>query len=167
MIKLGIYKCDPLAILPRRGTTHAACWDVHACLREGTRIQTINSYNETLDRSIQQDQFEVFPGERVLIPTGLIFEIPEGWSLRLHVRSGTSFKKGLTLTNAEGVLDADYVQQTYVSMINLSDISCTIQHGERVAQMELVPVYDFHVDQLMQPPLPVSDRKGGFGSTGE
>ena len=167
MTQLGVFKCDPLARLPTRATTHAACWDLHACLPEGTRIHTISSYGESLHRMIIQDQFEIFPGERVLIPTGLIFEIPESWSLRLHVRSGISFKKGLMLTNGEGVVDADYTQQTFVSMINLSDISCVIAHGERIAQMELVPVHEFRLHELTSAPAPVSERAGGFGSTGE
>jgi dUTP pyrophosphatase len=167
MTQLGVFKCDPMARLPTRATSHSACWDLYACLPEGTRITTICSYGGTKHRTVIQDKFEVFPGERVLIPTGLIFQIPESWSLRLHVRSGISFKKGLTLVNGEGVVDADYTQQTFASMINLGDIACVIAHGERIAQMELVPVHEFHMQELSSAPDPVSERAGGFGSTGE
>jgi dUTP pyrophosphatase len=165
-MKLGIYKCDPRATLPVRATTHSACWDIHACVLDGTRVDSYSSYNEFMSRLVVGNQLEIYPGERVLVPTGLIFEIPLGYSMRIHPRSGFSFKKGMALSNCEGVIDADYTLQTFVSMINHSDISCKIEHGERIAQIELVPVHMFDITEIPEAPQPFTERKGGFGSTG-
>ena len=166
MIKLGIYKCVPEAHMPVRATTHSACWDIHACIQDNMRIDSYNSYNEFMQRPIVGNTLDVYPGERVLVPTGIIFDIPSGYSLRIHPRSGLSFKKGLSLMNCEGVVDQDYTLQTFVSMINHSDIAYKISHGERVAQIELVPVQEFEVTEIHTEPQPFTDRQGGFGSTG-
>lgn len=166
MTRLGIYKCVPEAQLPHRATQSAACWDIHACVMDGARIQSYNSWNEYLNRPVVGNTFEIYPYERVLVPTGIIFDVPEHHSLRIHPRSGLSFKKGLTLMNCEGVVDSDYTLETFVSMINLSDVSYVMQHGERIAQVELVPLIPITWEEIDTPPLRQSNRQGGFGSTG-
>jgi dUTP pyrophosphatase len=106
------------------------------------------------------------PGERMLIPTGLVFDIPEGWSMRIHIRSGIAIKRGLTLINAEGIIDSDYVHELLLPVINHHGTFVGVEHNERIAQAELVQQPLFILEEAPDPPEQKTDRKGGFGSTG-
>ena len=81
-------------------------------------------------------------------------------------RSGASLKQGLVLANAEGVIDADYVQEVMVLVYNISGNAITIHTGDRIAQGELVKDYDFEIVETVIRPILKSDRTGGMGSTG-
>ena len=106
------------------------------------------------------------PGDRALIPTGLILDIPIGYSVRIHPRSGLALKQGLTLVNCEGVVDSDYVEQMYIALINTSDKNAKIEHGDRIAQIELVQKLDVQLVPRIGKPEQKTTRIGGFGSTG-
>ncbi len=105
------------------------------------------------------------PGQRQLIPTGLRLEIPTGFEGQVRPRSGLALKRGLTVLNAPGTIDADYRGDVGVILINLSAENQTIDPGERVAQLVFAPVIQARwelTDELNE-----SDRgSGGFGSTG-
>lgn len=165
-VVVKVFAVNPAAVLPRAATQQAACYDVHACLTAHTRIETINEYGEHRERPVTEGMFTVFAGERALIPTGCIFDIPQGWSMRLHPRSGIAWKNGVSLVNCEGVIDSDYVDQTMIALINHTEINFVIKHGDRIAQMELIPVCKAAFELIDQPPKSKSDRTGGFGSTG-
>ncbi len=165
-IKLSGYRCNPHAVVPVQATAHSACWDVSACLSESDHVQVLNSWNESHTRVVQNGQITLFGGERALIPTGWIFDIPVNHSMRLHPRSGMAWKYGICLVNAEGIIDADYVKETFVALWNTTDKAHVLSHGDRVAQMEIVPMSDFTFDVIPLTPEPKSDRVGGFGSTG-
>jgi len=75
------------------------------------------------------------PMERLLIPTGLYMELPQGSEAQIRPRSGLAIKQGLTCLNSPGTIDADYRGELKVILINLSQQPQTIQHGDRVAQM--------------------------------
>ena len=106
------------------------------------------------------------PLERVLIPTGLFFEMPEHLEAQVRPRSGLAIKQGLTCLNTPGTIDADYRGEVKVIMINLSNEVQTIHNGDRIAQVvfQVVEKVTFHqVDQLNE-----TDRgAGGFGHTGK
>jgi dUTP pyrophosphatase len=106
------------------------------------------------------------PGHRYLIPTNLILDIPEGFSVRIHPRSGLALKQGLTLINCEGVIDSDYVEPIYITLLNLSDSPVEISDGDRVAQAELVRSETYEIEEVNTPPARKTSRVGGFGSTG-
>tara|TARA_Y100000996_G_C22525509_1_gene644259 strand:- start:28 stop:474 length:447 start_codon:yes stop_codon:yes gene_type:complete len=109
----------------------------------------------------------IAPGDRLLIPTGIIFDIPEGYSIRLHPRSGLALKRGLTLCNAEGVIDSDYVEPVYAAVLNQSGRTQNIYYGDRICQAEQRSAK--HINRfeiLSQRPAQKTDRDGGFGSTG-
>jgi dUTP pyrophosphatase len=163
---VGVFKLWPQAELPVQATAGSACWDISACLIDGERVDVIGAYNEKFQRVVSDGMITLFGGERALIPTGLIFDIPESHSLRLHPRSGLSWKEGVTLTNAEGVIDSDYVNQLFVSLINLTEVSYVIGHGTRIAQAELVPVQAVCYQLVTAQPQAKTNRTGGFGSTG-
>jgi dUTP pyrophosphatase len=106
------------------------------------------------------------PGDRILVPTGMIFDIPEGYSVRVHARSGTSLKQGLVLVNSEGVIDSDYIDETFVLLTNTSENGITINSGDRIAQAEMVKKEDYVIWETTSKPLPKTTRAGGMGSTG-
>lgn len=105
------------------------------------------------------------PMERRLIPTGLALEIPEGFEGQIRPRSGTSFKKGLTMINSPGTIDADYRGEISIIAINLGRDPILIAPLERIAQMVIAPILQVafeYVDTLE----PSARGAGGFGSTG-
>jgi dUTP pyrophosphatase len=163
------YKIIPAALAPQYSTEEAACFDLCACLIPGTEITGYNQYNERArlhSRVDYHSSISLYSRERVLIPTGLVFSLPKGYSMRIHPRSGLSLKSGISLCNCEGVVDSDYTQETFVSLVNLSEIPFTIRHGDRVAQAEVVR--DMRAQLVETPTMPQArgTRVGGFGSTG-
>lgn len=104
--------------------------------------------------------------ERVLIPTGLMMEIPVGYEGQVRPRSGLAAKHGITVLNAPGTVDADYRGEIKVILVNLSTEPFTINPGERIAQM----VFAKHEQADLLPALFLSETErgaGGFGSTGK
>lgn len=157
-----------------KATQQAACIDVRAYFGTSERmIQTFDTkgacFNTLAIQAHTQDQYHInlSPGERMLIPTGIVLDIPEGYSVRVHPRSGLAFKKGLTLTNCEGIVDSDYTQQLYISVTNISQAPIRIEHEERIAQLEMVPQLTYNVETTDTKPEQKTNRNGGFGSTGK
>lgn len=110
--------------------------------------------------------FELHPGHRQLIPTGIAIALPPGYVAFVHPRSGLAHKNGIGMVNAPGVIDAGYRGEIKVNLINheLND-SFQIKRGERVAQLVIQQVS--HAQFVPVETLPGSDRgEGGFGSTG-
>tara|TARA_B100000686_G_scaffold170638_1_gene177849 strand:+ start:4073 stop:4519 length:447 start_codon:yes stop_codon:yes gene_type:complete len=106
------------------------------------------------------------PGERALVPTGLQLEIPSGYEGQVRPRSGMALKRGLTVLNAPGTIDADYRGDIGVILINHSLETQVIESGDRIAQLVFAPVIRAELNNADQ--LRESDRNtGGFGSTGE
>ncbi len=111
------------------------------------------------------DNIIIKPFERVLIPTGLSLEIPQGYEIQVRPRSGISFKTGLMVVNSPGTIDSDYRGELKIIIGNLSDKEEIVKHGERIAQIVLAPVLQaqfIEVDDLTA----TSRGSGGFGSTG-
>lgn len=105
------------------------------------------------------------PMERALIPTGLIFALPEGYECQLRARSGLAIKHGITLINGVGTIDSDYRHEVKVALINLSSEPFTIRPGDRVAQAVIAPVTRLCWQEVETLSV-VEGRNGGFGSTG-
>ena len=104
-------------------------------------------------------------GARSLIPTGLRLEIPPGYEGQVRPRSGLALKRGLTVLNSPGTIDADYRGEVGVILINLSREAQRIEPGERIAQLVFAPVA--RVTLVEAETLADSERgAGGFGSTG-
>lgn len=107
----------------------------------------------------------VQPMQRVLVPTGLYIELPQGYECQLRPRSGLALKHGITLVNTPGTVDADYRGEIGVILINLSGEPFVINHGERICQM-VVTRYS-RVEWEATDTLASSTRgAGGFGHTG-
>ena len=106
----------------------------------------------------------LLPGETVLLPTGLIFEVPESVVMLLVPRSGLGHKHGVVLGNLVGVIDPDYRDEVMVSVWNRSDDLYYINPGERIAQALFLPFHSVELNPVDE--LSETDRKGGFGHTG-
>jgi dUTP pyrophosphatase len=107
----------------------------------------------------------VRPLERVVVPTGIVLEIPEGYEGQVRPRSGLALGKGLTVLNSPGTIDADYRGEVKVILINLGGEEVVIRRGDRIAQLVIVPVVRVRLVEVEE----VSGTKrgeGGFGSTG-
>ena len=165
METLKVYRTNPQVKLPKKQTDQSACFDLaFQGYGKGTYEGYSNS-NKNFKRPMN-NQIVIQPGDRVMVPTGLIMDIPKGYSVRLHARSGASLKQGLVLANAEGVIDSDYVEEVMVILHNISGNAITINSGDRVAQAELVQNIEYVVEQTPARPMLKSQRIGGFGSTG-
>ena len=105
------------------------------------------------------------PLERTLVKTGLFVEIPIGYEIQVRPRSGLAFKKGITVLNSPGTIDADYRGEIGVLLVNLSSEPFVIEDGERIAQLVLASHEQARWQEVQI--LEDSDRgQGGFGSTG-
>ena len=105
------------------------------------------------------------PLQRVLVPTGLFMELPEGYEAQIRPRSGLAIKNGITVLNTPGTIDADYRGEIKVILINLSDENFTIHSGDRICQMVIAKYEQAEIQEVEI--LSDSDRgEGGFGHTG-
>lgn len=130
--------------LPEYGTEHAAGMDLRAFLNEPVILK---------------------PLERTLVPTGLYIELPVGYEAQIRPRSGLAIKKGLTVLNTPGTIDADYRGEIGVILINLSNVDVTIEPGERICQMVIAQHEHVKLNSVNE----ISETQrgaGGFGSTG-
>jgi dUTP pyrophosphatase len=106
------------------------------------------------------------PLERVLVPTGLFIELPKGYEAQIRPRSGLALKKGITVLNTPGTIDADYRGEIGIILINLSNENFVITDGERICQMIISKHETIIWDEVNE--LNSSNRgSGGFGHTGK
>ena len=105
-------------------------------------------------------------GSSAMIPTGLFFEIPQGYEVQVRPRSGLAAKNGVTVLNTPGTIDSDYRGEIKVILINLGNQDFTINSGDRIAQMVIAPV--IQASFTITDSLSETERgSGGFGSTGK
>lgn len=119
-----------------------------------------------LDVRANLDEFiELKPLERVLVKTGLFLEIPVGYECQVRPRSGLALKKGISVLNSPGTIDADYRGEVGVILVNLSSEPFVIEDGERIAQLVFAKVEQASWEEVDE--LTTTDRgAAGFGSTG-
>jgi len=171
---LDCYRLHEDVTLPRAATMGSACFDIFAYIKQDTPITVYDMSNKKTKRNPEYYDaehnpklcFRIEPADRVLIPTGIIFKIPFGNSMRLHTRSSLSLKKGLIMPNGEGIIDSDYYHETFIMLYNASADTVIINTNERIAQGELVDCRHYDIDETLQKPIQSTERVGGFGSTG-
>ena len=151
-MNLHLCKLHPNAITPTYATDGSACFDLYAA--------TVNGAKNIGD--------VVYQGHPVTVDTGLAFEVPPGWMLKIHPRSGLKFKHGVEAF--AGVIDSDFRGSVQILLESADDNDDTpplrINPGDRVAQASMIPSprVTFHVVEQ----LSITERgAGGFGSTGE
>ena len=105
------------------------------------------------------------PGERSLVPTGLIMAIPQGYEVQIRPRSGLAIKHGITMVNSPGTIDSDFRGEIYLIVINHGQRAFTVKHGDRMAQMVVQKIHQAEIVQTNE--VDQTQRgHGGFGSTG-
>ena len=142
--KVKVKKLDERAIIPSYGSEYAAGCDLYALL----------------DKDLVID-----PGQTILVRTGLAMEIPVGYAGMIFARSGLASKRGLAPANKVGVIDSDYRGEIMVALHNHSSEEQIVFHGERIAQLVIMPFYKasfVETDELSD----TVRGSGGFGSTG-
>ena len=132
--------------LPAPATDGSAGMDLRAAVDEGATLT-------------------IAPGKRALVPTGFIFEIPEGFEAQIRPRSGLAFKHGITCLNTPGTVDSDYRGEVRVLLINLGEEPFDIARGMRIAQMVIAPVTQARIAEITEASQ-TTRGAGGFGSTG-
>ena len=151
---IKIKKLNPNAIIPTRGSEEAAGIDLYACLDEAED-----------EFGVPIDQVTIEPGESYIFDTGIAVEFPEGYFGAVFVRSSIGIKRNLRLNNSVGVVDNDYRNSTKVALHNFGTEPQTIKHGDRIAQMVLLPYVIFPIVEVDA--LTKTERgEGGIGSTG-
>ncbi len=144
-MNINIKKLKKNAIIPTRGSEYAAGYDLYACLEK---------------------PIDVKPGETAKVPTGISMEIPVGYVGMIFARSGLATKKGLAPANKVGVCDSDYRGEYIVALYNHSNKTVTINPGERIAQLVIMPFLEVEFNEVNE--LNDTARgSGGFGSTGK
>jgi len=135
--------------LPERATPQAAGMDLRAAIPEG-------------------ETWTLAPGERRLVPTGLVLAIPPGYEGQVRPRSGLAVKQGVTVLNAPGTIDADYRGEVQVVLINHGQAPFAFQRGERIAQFLLAPVpfWEWRAEAEAATLGDTQRGQGGYGSTG-
>lgn len=108
----------------------------------------------------------VKPGERVLVPTGLIMEIPFGFEIQVRPRSGLSLKSSLMVVNSPGTIDCDYRGEVNIIIGNFGKEDYVIEHGLRIAQLVISPVIQARFTTTTENLSETQRGAGGFGSTG-
>lgn len=153
---------------PERATEESAGYDlfVHLTQRTLSCTDAIKVWDEPTrqDAAGQGSFFELPPQTTAKVPLGFKAKLPRGMEAQIRPRSGTTFKKGLTIPNAPGTIDADYPDEWMVLVRNAGPHRVRIDHGERIAQMvvaryEVLPIAFGTVSRS-------TSRAGGFGSTG-
>ncbi|MCP4122779.1 MAG: dUTP diphosphatase [Bacteroidetes bacterium] len=130
--------------LPAYETSGSAGMDLRASLSEPVKLK---------------------PLQRTMIPTGLFMEIPKGYEAQVRPRSGLAIKKGLSLLNTPGTIDSDYRGEIQIILINLSNETAQVHHGERIAQM-IINEYETATFVEVNELSATKRGEGGFGHTG-
>lgn len=145
-MKIQITKLSENAKIPTRGSEKAAGYDLYACL--------------------DTDKIEIAPHTTAKIGTGLAVAVPDGYFGAVFARSGLAAKEGLRPANCVGVCDSDYRGEYIVALHNDSDTVRTVQNGDRIAQLVVMPFLAVEFQEVDS--LDETERgAGGFGSTGK
>ena len=170
-MELKIYKLHSTVPDVKYATQNSACFDVSAYFHYQYSFKTFSKDNKEIVVLGSQDSdgkhyIDIPPEWRLLVPTGLILDIPEQHCVKIYPRSGLSSKKGLNLINCVGIIDSDYVEQLFIPLYNNSQERVRIYSGDRIAQGELCPIIKANFDYIATRPEKKTNRNGGFGSTG-
>lgn len=142
--RVEVKKLNPKAFMPMYMDPGDAGCDVFACVPQNLSL---------------------YPGETMLVPTGLAFAIEDGFECQVRSRSGLALRNGIIVLNSPGTIDCGYRGEVRVILHNSSGATFTIKHGDRIAQLVFAPITKAHFVPVVE--LPLSSRgTGGFGSTG-
>ncbi len=145
MVKILVKKFDKNIKLPAYKTSGSSGMDLMAFIK---------------------NKINISPGKAKMIPTGIAVAIPKNYEIQIRPRSGLAVKKGISVLNTPGTIDADYRGEIKIILINLSKKLFVVRSGNRIAQMILCPVAKGKFKEVRKLPKTIRG-KGGFGSTGK
>jgi len=186
---LKYYRTHDNVIPPEAGTEESACYDLHSHLYYRDNIvaggfvatpREVTLFTPSNETKVVEPKltFKGYHGSenfysvtipahhRAIVPTGIVFDIPKGYSVRLHPRSGLSIKKAFIVANCEGIIDSDYFHEIKALMVNNSDKDIIVEHGDRICQAEIVKCVEHRLEETTDEPQQRTNRVGGLGSTG-
>lgn len=183
---LGIYSMHDDVILPEYSHKKGdSGFDIRAYLNNskldellaGYHGLDLKEYNKDIHDFVMNDkitvegvdsiQLRIKPGAKVLIPTGIKMNIPDGYEIQVRPRSGISAKTGLFICNAPGTVDANYTGELKIIIMNLGNKDEIITHNDRIAQLVLCKVTGVNIKKIDEDSLKKTERSVmGFGSTG-
>jgi dUTP pyrophosphatase len=148
-MRLPVHLLPHAAGLPEYATEHAAAMDLRAALPDG-------------------EVCIIAPGERRMLPTGLVMAIPVGFEGQVRPRSGLALRHGITVLNAPGTIDADYRGEVAVVLINHGQEVFEVRRGDRIAQLLVAPVcsWNWQSEDSVEALGHTGRGEGGYGSTG-
>ena len=170
-----------------KATEFSACYDVSARIKVDDLIHGFTPQNKKMVRegrkscninAPDESFIHIGPYERFLIPTGIFLDFSDRifdakrYHVKIYPRSGIATKMGMCLANCTGIIDADYSNELFVPLINMSNSGFVLTDGMRIAQLEVVrndynTFTESNVPFTQESLAPLTTRKGGFGSTGE
>jgi dUTP pyrophosphatase len=163
-ITMQYYKTDPCVPSPAYKTKAAACFDLHVSFKNILKVST-PLRNVTINTSNDNTRYVMlFPNERYIVGTGMIFDIPEGYMLNVNIRSGSAFTCGLSLHNSTGKIDEDYTDEVGL-ILSVTQPTKLVEYS-RIAQAEIRKYTQTELIEAEIPPAMKGNRLGGFGSTG-
>ena len=150
-------------VAPARATREAAGYDLRAFLR-GRTVRAYRNGSQLEIATGAESALVLEPGDVALVPLGFRARLPDGYEAQIRIRSSIALKKGLTLPNAPGTIDADYPDEWLVMVRNSGTQRARIEHGERIAQVVLAryAALEWRAGSVKRS----TDRSGGLGSTG-
>lgn len=162
------YKLNtPDSIAPTKATAYSSGYDLYADRMSEKEIEGFKKLFPTSRIVFGEDWYEIPPMERIVIPTGLILELPNNYEAQVRPRSGLAFKHGITVLNTPGTIDADYRGLVGVILINLGKDSYIVKVGERIAQLVITKLPEVALVPSIED-LNVTPRgDGGFGHSGK
>lgn len=167
---LGVYLTKKVSTMPKRASEKAACYDLSIAVAYGEVYKQYDMTDDNYETVTAGDgkEIRIDPYSRILIPLGVKLDIPEGYAVKLHIRSGMAAKYGLTLANDTGIIDQDYRGELLAIVENNTNTRYYFDNGTRIVQMEIFKPEILELEALTEYDSKKSERgEGGFGSTGE
>jgi len=162
--RVAVQLLHPDAQAPHYSSAEAAGADLFACIEP--QIGLYDAVDPQKDDLTSYRVVHLKPGETMLVKTGIAIELNPGFQAEVRPRSGLALKHGITVLNTPGTIDSDYRGEIGVVLINHGKKVFEIKHGDRIAQMVIMPVVAGHFEVVGESLSKTERGEGGFGSTG-
>jgi dUTPase len=153
---MKVFRLNEKAVRPVFLDRKTPTFDIKACLEPNSKIRVLNSLNKEtflLTRKVNEKLvIQVYPQQRVFVPTGLIFEIPAEHALKIYSSPDTSNKTGLVLVNGIDMIKPDYVNEVFILLHNITDAVTTVEDGECIAQAMLEKAIPCDITEVTERP---------------
>lgn len=153
---MKIFRLNERAQTPQFIAEGSSCFELKACLDTGTKVRCYNPLNKETQvpvRSISNKiGVQLYPMQRMLIPTGLAFDVPVKHVLKLYPIVESSLTKGVILGSGTGIVDSNYTEELFVILYNTSDAVAVIEDGECVARALLEQTITYDLEEVVEKP---------------